>query len=126
WTPTEIKEVLGEEDGAFFCELYDITEKGNYEGKSIPNLIRRDYEMYAASKGENLEAIELRAEACRNQLFTYRQARIRPGKDDKILTSWNGLMIMALSKGYKALGLDEYLQAVKKAADFLNTNLRRN
>lgn len=125
WTPEEAKEALGSDDAELYCEIYDITEKGNFEGRSIPNLIRGDIEEWAKRKGMASAELHERLEACRRRLFAVRKRRVPPGKDDKILTAWNGLMIMALAKGYKVLGKTEYLEAAQRAADFLWTNLRR-
>ncbi|MCK8824656.1 thioredoxin domain-containing protein [Fuchsiella alkaliacetigena] len=110
WTPAEVKEILGEQLGAEFCTAYDITEAGNFEGQSIPNLIKNDR--------SKLELDEQFAEA-KKKLFEEREKRIHPHKDDKILTSWNGLMIAALAIGSKVLGEEEYLQAAQKAVDFI-------
>jgi uncharacterized protein YyaL (SSP411 family) len=120
WTPEQIVEVLGEEDGALFNATYDITEDGNFveeanreiTGKSIPRLTDKP-----AIEPAKLEAI-------RQKLFAHREGRIHPQKDDKILTDWNGLMIAALAKGAQALDSDEYRDASKKAADFVLKNHR--
>lgn len=95
WTPNEINNVLGEKDGQKYCKLYDITAKGNFEGKNIPNLI---------ASGTLSEDDKAFSEACRKKLFAYREKRIHPYKDDKILTSWNGLMIAAMAYCGKVLG----------------------
>ncbi len=125
WEPGEVKEVLGEEDGELYCDLYDITEEGNFEGRSIPNLIKHDLEAYAAHNNIPADELRRRIESCRQKLFAHREKRVHPGKDDKILTAWNGLMIMALAKGYKVLGRGEYLEAARKAAHFIASRLRR-
>lgn len=125
WEPDEVIEVLGAEDGELYCDLYDITIEGNFEGHNIPNLIGQDLEAFAKARDLNPEQLRERMEVCRAKLFDYRKHRVHPGKDDKILTSWNGLMIMAMAKGYRTLGREEYLQAARKAADFIIVNLRQ-
>jgi uncharacterized protein YyaL (SSP411 family) len=116
WTPDEIMELLGEERGREFCRLYDITGKGNFEGKSIPNLIHSDNEdLEKASKLESAGSI----------LFHEREKRVHPYKDDKILTSWNGLMIAALAIGGRILGIHNYTKAAEKAYDFIISHLQR-
>ncbi|ULL19798.1 thioredoxin domain-containing protein [Paenibacillus sp. H1-7] len=125
WSPKEIVEALGDEDGEWYCDLFDITDTGNFEGRGIPNLIHQDLETAASRKGLALHELKERVERCSQQLFAAREKRIHPGKDDKILTSWNGLMIMALAKASKALGNESYLQAAAKAAQFITINLRR-
>ncbi|MFN0225620.1 thioredoxin domain-containing protein [Paenibacillus sp. KR2-11] len=124
WTPAEVHEVLGEEEGGYFCTVYGITEEGNFEGHSIPNLIAAaasSVSRMALDEGE----VRNRLEASRRKLFEHREKRIHPHKDDKILTSWNGLMIMALAKGCKTLGRSEYLAAAAKAVSFIIGRMRR-
>lgn len=125
WKRDEVLEVLGPEEGEWYGELFDITPEGNFEGGSIPNLIERDPEDEARLRQQPPEEVRRRAEACRRKLFAYREQRVRPGKDDKVLTAWNGLMIMALAKGGAVLREETYLHAARKAADFINTRLRR-
>ena len=109
WTPDEVKEVLGEKDGERFARLFDITERGNFEGKSIPNLINIQV---SASDREFIER-------CRKRLFDTREQRPRPFRDDKILTGWNGLMIAALAMGGRILGDIAYTEAAEKACRFI-------
>jgi len=117
WDKKEIYEVLGQEDGELFCKAYGITDKGNFEGKNIPNLIENEsYER--VSKDENLELL-------RNKLYEYRETRVHPFKDDKILTSWNGLMIAAMAFSGRVFDNKKYIDAAAKAADFILKNLRR-
>lgn len=125
WTPREVEEVLGREDATLYGRLYDITDRGNFEGHSIPNLIEADLTDYAEQHKLEVNELKQRLEACRVKLFHYREKRIHPHKDDKILTSWNGLMIMALSKAAKALDRPEYAAAAEQAVRFLLTKLRR-
>jgi hypothetical protein len=121
WTPDEVKEALGEQDGDDFCTLYGITEEGNFEGKSIPNLINPG--ISERWFDESPADLDDRFEACRKKLFEAREQRVHPGKDDKILTSWNGLMIAALAQGFKAFGDSSYLEAAKAAAAFIEKKL---
>ncbi len=115
WTPSEVRNVLGEEAGTRFCRYYNITEKGNFEGKNIPNLIGVDI------ADEDADFIE----KCRNKLFLHRENRVHPYKDDKILTAWNGLMIAALSIGGRILGNQQYTTAAEKALQFILEKLVR-
>jgi len=114
WTPDEIRQILGEKDGKLFCEYYGITEKGNFEGKSIPNRIKKSGLLF---EDEDIIA------PLRKKVFERREKRVRPHKDDKILTSWNGLMIAALAIGGRILGEDLYTKAAEKAVDFINHRL---
>lgn len=102
FTPEEVKRVLGRAEGADFCNRFDITEEGNFEGKSIPNLINNpNYEQQAQTE----------------KLYEYRLGRVNLHKDDKILTSWNGLMIAALVKA-------GYTEAAQRGIGFIWENLR--
>jgi uncharacterized protein YyaL (SSP411 family) len=124
WTPDEVKAVLGEELGNLFCRFYDITPPGNFEdGKSIAH-ISKPTGVFARMVGLSVEEVETAMAEARRKLFDEREKRIRPIRDDKILTSWNGLMIAALAKGYQALGESEYLRAASAASDFLLNALR--
>ncbi|MEN6328574.1 MAG: thioredoxin domain-containing protein [Syntrophomonas sp.] len=114
-TPEQINEVLGDTEGAFFAETYDISSRGNFEGENIPNLL----------KGIPPETDRERLERSRSQLFAAREKRVHPFKDDKILCSWNGLMIAALAYGSRVLDEPMYLQAARRAASFILGKLRR-
>jgi len=115
WTPEEIAEVLGKEEGALFCRYHGITDKGNFEGRSIPNRI------HAAEADEQERVIA----PLRQRVFEHREKRVHPYKDDKILTSWNGLMIAALAIGGRVLQNAAYIDAAEKAVQFILSKLVR-
>ncbi len=117
WTVDEVKSILGEEDGTKFCELYNITPWGNFEGRSIPNLVSEEFDNNEAFDDELKDFIK----RCREKLYNYRKKRIHPFKDDKILASWNGLMIAALAIGGRVLKEVEYIVAAEKAVNFNKT-----
>jgi uncharacterized protein YyaL (SSP411 family) len=124
WRPEEVKEVLGEDAGQIFCSVYDIGSAGNFEeGWSIPHL-SRPLSSYAKQFGMAVEDLEKTLEDARQKLFARREKRVHPFKDDKILASWNGLMIAALAKGFQVLGDNAYVDAARKAADFILSRLR--
>ncbi|MBL7226032.1 MAG: thioredoxin domain-containing protein [Desulfobacteraceae bacterium] len=124
WTPEEIKGHLGDVSGDLFCRFYDITEKGNFEeGKSIPHM-PLTIQAFAQREGMDPAKLDTVLKDARERLFDTRKKRGHPLKDDKILTSWNGLMIAALAKGYQALGDEPFVDAARKAADFILKNLR--
>lgn len=113
FSPHEITNLLGEEDGGFINRFYDITESGNFEGKSIPNLISKpEYDRW-----------DVKLKDLTGELYNYRLTRYPLNKDDKILTSWNCLMICALALAYTATGDNIYLTRAKKAMDFILKNL---
>ncbi len=125
WTPSEVHRILGTEDGPLFCSVYDITEHGNFEGKNIPNLLHTNWNEAAYRYGTSLVSLRARLEAARQSLFTVRDQRIHPHKDDKVLTAWNGLMIVAFAKGYQVFGNAKYRQAAEQAVRFILHTLRR-
>ncbi|KGN00805.1 thioredoxin domain-containing protein [Clostridium botulinum] len=112
WTLDEIERILGEE-AKEFCNIYDITKNGNFEGSNIPNLI-----------GKDLDDID-KLESLRKKLFEVREKRIHPFKDDKILTAWNALMIVALAYAGRVFENQEYINRAKKAYNFIENNLIR-
>ena len=112
WTEKEILNALGENDGRSFCGYYGVTPEGNFEARNILHL-----------KALPPEADESRLAPMRGKLLEARSRRVRPARDDKILASWNGLMISAFARGYRVLGDERYRQAAEKAAIFILTNM---
>lgn len=108
----EIKQVL-KDDAEEFCKWFGISEKGNFEGKNIPNLIGNE-NYHTGSK--------ILEDLCK-KLYDYRITRTVLHTDDKILTSWNGLMIGALAKAYQVLGDDWCLNGAKESQQFIERNL---
>lgn len=125
WTPGEVGEILGEDAGEVFCRQYDIAPGGNFEGKSIPNLIHNPLENEAPASGQESGDYRAHLDVLRKKLFVAREERVRPFKDDKILTSWNGLMIAALARGGAVLEEPGYTRAAERAAGFILSRLRR-
>ncbi len=123
WSPAEIEAVLGAADAAVFCAAYDVTDAGNFEGRSILNLPRPIPEV-AGRLGLDPAAVAGRLAVARPLLLAARAARVRPGIDDKVLVGWNGLAIDALARAGAALDDDRYVQAAVRAADFLLTACR--
>jgi uncharacterized protein len=122
WTPAEIRAVLGDEGADRFCYVYDVTEGGNFEGHNILHLAH-PWQDIQRLKGWPAESLEAEMSAARARLFAARESRVRPAKDDKILVSWNGLMIGALALGGWVLGEDRYVVAAQRAAHFLHDQL---
>ncbi len=113
FTRPEILRVLGKRAGEAFCDCYEISERGNFEGKSVPNLLQN--EDYARAYDCWKEQMP--------QLIAYRRERVSLSVDDKILTSWNGLAIWAFARAYQITGVTEYYKRAKKAASFIRANL---
>ena len=116
WAKAEIEALLDDETAERFCKVYDITEQGNFAGKNIPNLITSNYDK---------QEVDAEFKTARKKLFKARKQRVAPKKDDKILTAWNGLMIVAMAKAGRILADKKYLNAAKDAVEFINQNLRR-
>ena len=124
--PGEIIEICGEE-GKKFNQYFDITDRGNFEGKNIPNLLNHSDE--SCFEKENISHLcrsnrfPQEFEECKKKIYEYRKKRYQLHLDDKILTSWNGLMISAMCYLYRVSGDEKYLEAAKKAQDFIDINL---
>jgi uncharacterized protein YyaL (SSP411 family) len=125
WNPAEIAAALGPEDGALFSSVYDITPHGNFEGRSIPNLVDRSLAEHAAARGMTEAELDLRLTPLRAKLLAARGRRTRPATDDKVLTSWNALMISGFARAYQAFGREEDLRSAQRAAEFLRRHLAR-
>ena len=122
WTPEEIHAALGEEKGKLFCRYYGVEEGGNFEhGKSILHV---PVDLVPLAEHLKIDADHFReilAEG-RSKLFPLRETRIKPGRDNKILTDWNGLMIGSMAQAYSVLGNPAHLSAAEDSMRFiLNT-----
>jgi len=121
WTPAQVRAVLPNEDDAKrFCACYDITEQGNWEHQSIPNRLR-PIEEVARDLQISTEALRNTVDRCRPLLYRARAQRQPPGLDDKVITAWNGMMLGTLAESGRVLGVPRYIDAARRAADFLLT-----
>ena len=123
WSPAEIHEVLGADRGKIFCYVYDVTEAGNWESHNILNLPRPIDQAARLLSRDEAELIAELAES-RAEFLAVRDRRVPPGKDTKILVSWNGLMIAALAVAGRALKTPRYLDAAARAAGFILDRMR--
>jgi len=125
WDISEVRQTLGEKDAELFCSYFNITEAGNFEGKNIPNITQSLPEVAAA---HDLSEAQLRdsLEESRRKLFELREARIKPDRDEKILTAWNGLMLASFAEAGVVLNRPDYTNAARRTAEFVLTNLRRD
>jgi uncharacterized protein len=124
WTPAELTTVLGEEPARTFAAVYDVTTGGNFEGSNILHL-PEPLEVHAQRMQRGLADLATELADSRKKLFAARAGRIPPARDDKVLVAWNGLMIEALCSAATALSEPRYLEAARRAADFLLSELRR-
>ena len=123
WTPDEVAAVLGAESAPVFCRLFDVTQKGNFEGRNILHLLL-PLETFAEREGVIPELLRADVARWRESLLAERDKRIRPLRDAKALAAWNGLLIAALAKGYGVCGDDSFLQAADRAVAFVGKHLR--
>jgi uncharacterized protein YyaL (SSP411 family) len=125
WTLDEVIKLLGPDEGRLFAAYFNITDRGNFEhGKSIlntPQTLEQVAKEYAVEPGKLQEVIG----SGKKKLFYARQQRVRPTRDDKILTSWNGLMMTAFAEAANILERDDYREVARKNADFILKNLMR-
>jgi uncharacterized protein YyaL (SSP411 family) len=121
WKKSEIKEILGS-DADLFCLYFDVTDGGNWEGNNIlcNNL---NISTVAFNFGISEDEVKKKINMCSEKLLKARSSRIPPGLDDKILVSWNSLMITAFAKGYRVTGDIRYLNAAKECVSFIEKNL---
>lgn len=123
WKADEIEAILGPEEARIFNFYFDLSDEGNFEGKNILNI--------RMSRAETCQALKISAERLdevltqgRKKLFAVREKRIKPFRDEKLLTAWNGLMLAAFAEASMILGESEYLEVARRNADFLLANLR--
>ncbi len=125
WSKREIFELLGESDAAIFCDFYDVSDAGNWEGTNILN-VSRPAETVAKLHKMTAEELDSRLAVARRKLFDAREKRVMPHLDDKVLASWNGLMIASMAKAYRILGDEKYRDSATRAADFILTKLAKD
>ena len=124
WKKQEIEKILGQ-DSEIFCIYYDVTDGGNFEGNTIlANNINASSLGFKFGKSE--PEIENLISKCSEKLLEVRNKREQPGKDDKIITSWNGLMVSAFLSGYRITDDSKYLDAAKQSIDFFESNFEKN
>ena len=123
WTPAEIVGVLGPEASALICELLDVSAEGNFEGGRSILHAKTSIERAASKLGLEVNQARSMVAESRTKLLEARQSRTKPGIDDKVLSSWNGLTISALVQAYQVTSEQKYLDHARRAADFIITNL---
>jgi uncharacterized protein len=125
WTEEEISQILGEESSEIFCRIYDVSEEGNFEEKNILHPILTLEQTSKLFRRELREIESLVADA-KVKLFQEREKRIKPFRDEKILISWNGLMLSGLAEAIKISRHQTYLEAANRTVDFIFTKMFRD
>ena len=124
WSKSEILKILGE-DAEIFCLYYDVTDGGNFEGKTILcNNINLSAVAFKFGKTE--DQIKEILNSGLKKLLVHRSNRVKPGLDDKVLTSWNALMISAFAKGYRVSNEKSYIDAAENCVSFIQEKLIQN
>ena len=133
WRPEEVIALLGEVQGKLFCEIYDVTEAGNFTdphdqlAKKKNSILHLEQHIDQQARKRNIPPDKLiqQIETCRQKLFAARSKRPRPHLDDKVLAAWNGLAIAAFARAHQVLGDPEYRLRAETAARFLQTTMTR-
>ncbi len=126
WTLEEIRSILSSEESELITKMFNLKEGGNFEEeirgkKTGTNILymSRSLESLASEMKTPADEVENRVKHAKEKLLAARTERKKPSKDDKVLTDWNGLMIIAFAKGFQTFGEEKYLKAASKAADFI-------
>jgi uncharacterized protein YyaL (SSP411 family) len=125
WTPAEVAAVVEPADVELVCRYWDITDEANFEGKNIAH-VTISVEQVARLFGRSPAAAAAAIEAARRALFAHRSGRVPPARDDKILTSWNALLIGTLAEAGRILDAPGYVSAAASASEFLWSQVRRD
>jgi uncharacterized protein YyaL (SSP411 family) len=124
WTPREIEAGLGPEDADLVKQYFDATEAGNFGGKNVLS-VPRDLDVVAHLSGVSIERLEDVVSGGRHQLLAIREQRVPPHRDDKVITSWNGLMLGSFAEAALLLAEGRYRRIAVRNAEFLLSELRR-
>ena len=125
WTKDQLREALPPADAELTIRLFGVTDAGNFEHRNIL-FLDRPLDESAADFGLPLNELLGRLDRIRERLYQVRERRLHPLRDDKVLTSWNGMMIRALAEAADALAEPAYAEAAARAADFLWRHNRRD
>jgi len=125
WDDDEVHRLIGDDAHAeIVCRYWDISEEGNFEGRNILHVTLEVEQLAKLFRREVAEVRQILADA-RARLFTAREQRVKPGRDDKVLTAWNALMISAFAKAAEGLGEPRYREVVVAAVAFVESQLQR-
>ncbi len=126
WTPAQVKDVLGEDDGELLCQHFGVDESGNFEhGQTVLHIALTAAHL-AARTGSSEADVQRRLDEGKRRLFEAREKRVHPGRDDKLLAGWNGLMIRALAHAGRVFDRPDWLALARGAADFVLSRMLEN
>jgi uncharacterized protein YyaL (SSP411 family) len=123
WKPHEIKATLGEEDGELFCQYFGVTDAGNFEGQNVLS-VPRDVDVVAHLANVPMERLEAAITRGRHRLLAARERRVHPARDEKVIVSWNGLMLASFAEAARVLEKERYREIAIRNAEFLLRELR--
>jgi uncharacterized protein YyaL (SSP411 family) len=125
WTPDELEAILDPDEASLAARYWDVTERGNFEGKNILH-VACPPEAVADEFGLSTEELWARIATIRAKLFAVREERVRPGRDEKILAAWNGLMLRSFALAARVTGREDYRKAAIKNATFIVEKLEED
>src|SRR5258707_1533142 len=125
WTPAEVEAVLPAMDSQLFMLYYDVTQRGNFEDKNILHVSKK-LAVVAESAGVSEEELKKALQHGREALFAAREKRVKPARDEKVLSAWNGLMLLSFAEAARYLHRADYLQVARRNAEFLLSKLAPN
>jgi uncharacterized protein YyaL (SSP411 family) len=125
WSRTEVVDVLGEQDAAIFCDYFDITDQGNFEGHNILH-VNASIDDIAQKHSVDANRAKEIIDNGRRTLFEIRDRRIKPGRDEKTLTAWNGLMLASFAEASAILDDAKYREVARANASFILNDLMRD
>ena len=126
WEPEQIAKVLDEDQAKLFSARYGVTKSGNFEKRKTVLNVTASIEQLEKEFQKDRAAIMDSLSAARKKLFEHREKRIRPHRDDKVITAWNGLMISSLAYGGAVLDEEKYVRAAERSAEFTLNTLHKN
>jgi uncharacterized protein YyaL (SSP411 family) len=126
WTPADLAAALGDDDGTLAARVFGVSDAGNFEHRTTVLSMPFPLTQVARSLGVDEDALRERVDGIRERLLAARQRRPAPARDDKVLASWNALMLGALAEAGAALARPDYVEAARRCADFLLSALRRD
>ena len=125
WTTEEINRLIGAEDGEIFCRIYDVSDQGNFEEKNILHPILTIEQASKLFRKDRAEIDALVANA-KQKLFTEREKRIKPFRDEKIIAAWNGLVLSGLAEAIKVFNSTACIEAVNRTIEFIFSKMFRD
>jgi uncharacterized protein YyaL (SSP411 family) len=124
WDLGEVQRLVGAEAAELVCRYWDVTDVGNFEGRNILH-VTLEVEQLAKLFRRDVNDVETTLKDSRARLFAAREQRVKPGRDEKILTSWNALMISAFARAAEVLDEPRYRQVAVDAVAFVEAQLQR-